>query len=162
MNYRKFTGKAVLYSIEIIQQEIIMARVFSSSATDKAIHALDRKRERERMYMLSMVYKNAEELATKLVQRLLDQGIIETTSAQSLRELFTDLLRKISAMEEFDLQFKIAPIRSIANDPNFISLYLTQYIIEDLLNHPKVLDVFGDDLEIYNAVDSVLARIRPK
>ena len=139
-----------------------MARVFSSSATDKAIRALDRKRERERMYMLSMVYKNAEELATKLVQRLLDQGIIETTSAQSMRELFTDLLRKISAMEEFDLQFKIAPIRSIANDPNFISLYLTQYIIEDLLDHPKVLDVFGDDLEIYNAVDSVLARIRPK
>jgi len=139
-----------------------MARVFSSSATDKAIRALDRKREREKMYMLSMLYKNAEELATKLVQRLLDQGIIETTSAQSLRELFTDLLRKISAMEEFDLQFKIAPIRSIANDPNFISLYLTQYIIEDLLDHPKVLDVFGDDLEIYNAVDSVLARIRPK
>ena len=139
-----------------------MARVFSSSATDKAIRALDRKRERERMYMLSMVYKNAEELATKLVQRLLDQGIIETTSAQALRELFTDLMRKISAMEEFDLQFKIAPLRTIANDPNFISLYVTQYIIEDLLDHPKVLDVFGDDLEIYNAVDSVLAKIRPK
>ena len=65
-----------------------MARVFSSSATDKAIRALDRKRERERMYMLSMVYKNAEELATKLVQRLIDQGVIETTSAQALRELF--------------------------------------------------------------------------
>ena len=138
-----------------------MARVFSSSATDKTIRALDRKRERERMYMLSMAYKNAEELATKLAQRLIDQGIIETTSAQSLRELFADLLRKISAMEEFDLQFKIAPIRTIANDPNFISLYVTQYIIEDLLDHPKVLDVFGDDLEIYNAVDSVLSKIRP-
>lgn len=139
-----------------------MARVFSSSSTDKAIRALDRKRERERMYMLSQTFKNAEELATKLVQRLLDQGIIETTSAQALRELFADLLRKISAMEEFDMQFKIAPIRNIANDPNFISLYVTQYIIEDLLNHPKVLDVFGDDLEIYNAVESVLAKIRPK
>ena len=138
-----------------------MARVFSSSATDKTIRALDRKRERERMYMLSMAYKNAEELATKLAQRLIDQGVIETTSAQSLRELFTDLLRKISSMEEFDLQFKIAPIRTIANDPNFISLYVTQYIIEDLLDHPKVLDVFGDDLEIYNAVDSVLSKIRP-
>lgn len=139
-----------------------MARVFSSSATDKAIRALDRKRERERMYMLSQAYKNAEELATKLVQRLLDQGIIETTSAQALRELFADLLRKISTMEEFDLQFKIAPLRTIANDPNFISLYVTQYIIEDLLNHPKVLDVFGDDLEIYNTVESVLEKIRPK
>jgi hypothetical protein len=139
-----------------------MARVFNSSATDKAIRALDRKREQERMYMLSMTYKNAEELATKLVQRLLDQGIIETNSAQALREVFTDLFRKISDMEEFDVQFKIAPIRSIATDPNFISLYVTQYIIEDLLDNPKVLDVFGDDLEIYNVVESVLSIIRPK
>ena len=139
-----------------------MARVFNSSATDKAINALDRKREQERMYMLSMIYKNAEELATKLFQRLLDQGIIETNSAQAMREVFTDLLRKISDMEEFDLQFKIAPIRSIATDPNFISLYVTQYIIEDLLDNPKVLDVFGDDLEIYNVVESVLSIIRPK
>jgi hypothetical protein len=139
-----------------------MARVFNSSATDKAIRALDRKREQERMYMLSMTYKNAEELATKLVQRLLDQGIIETNSAQALREVFTNLLRKISDMEEFDVQFKIAPIRSIATDPNFISLYVTQYIIEDLLDNPKVLDVFGDDLEIYNVVESVLSIIRPK
>ncbi len=139
-----------------------MARVFNSSATDKAINALDRKRERERMYMLSMTYKNAEELATKLVQRLLDQGIIETNSAQAMREVFTDLLRKISDMEEFDVQFKIAPIRSIATDPNFISLYVTQYIIEDLLDNPKVFDVFGDDLEIYNVVESILSIIRPK
>jgi len=139
-----------------------MARVFNSSATDKAINALDRKREQERMYMLSMIYKNAEELATKLFQRLLDQGIIETNSAQAMREVFTDLLRKISDMEEFDVQFKIAPIRSIATDPNFISLYVTQYIIEDLLDNPKVLDVFGDDLEIYNVVESVLSIIRPK
>ena len=139
-----------------------MARVFNSNATDKAINALDRKREQERMYMLSMTYKNAEELATKLFQRLLDQGIIETNSAQAMREVFTDLLRKISDMEEFDVQFKIAPIRSIATDPNFISLYVTQYIIEDLLDNPKVLDVFGDDLEIYTVVESVLSIIRPK
>ena len=139
-----------------------MARVFNSNATDKAINALDRKREQERMYMLSMTYKNAEELATKLFQRLLDQGIIETNSAQAIREVFTDLLRKISDMEEFDVQFKIAPIRSIATDPNFISLYVTQYIIEDLRDNPKVLDVFGDDLEIYNVVESVLSIVRPK
>jgi len=140
-----------------------MARVFnSSSATDKAIRALDRKREQERMYMLSMAHKNAEELATKLVQKLLDQGIIETNSAQAMREVFTDLFRKIADMEEFDVQFKIAPIRSIATDPNFISLYVTQYIIEDLLDNPKVLDVFGDDLEIYTVVESVLSILRPK
>ncbi len=46
-------------------------------------------------------------------------------------------------------------------DPNFISLFLTQYIIEDLIDHPKVQDVFGDDLDIYRSVDSILNKIRP-
>lgn len=142
--------------------QVIMAKFFNNnSATDKTIRAIDRKREQERRFMLSQAFKNAEELSTKLVQRLIDCHIIETTSEQAMRDIFTDQLRSISNMEEFDIQFKIAPLRNLANDPNFISLFLTQYIIEDLVDHPKVQDVFGDDLDIYLTVDSVLNRIRP-
>jgi hypothetical protein len=141
---------------------MIMARVFNNnSATDATIRAIDRKREQERRFMLSQAYKNAEELSTRLVQRLIDRHIIETTSEQAMRELFCDQFRTLSNMEEFDIQFKIAPLRNLAPDPNFISLFLTHYIIEDLIDHPKVQDVFGDDLDIYLAVDSILNKIRP-
>ena len=127
-------------------RQVIMARVFNNnSATDKTIRAIDRKREQERRFMLSQAFKNAEELSAKLVQRLIDQHIIETTSEQAMRELFADQLRTISNMEEFDIQYKIAPLRNLANDPNFISLYLTQYNTEDLIENPKIQDVFGDD-----------------
>ena len=139
-----------------------MARVFNNnSATDATIRAIDRKREQERRFMLSQAFKNAEEISTRLVQRLIDHHIIETTSEQAMRELFTDQLRTLSNMEEFDIQFKIAPLRKLAADPNFISLFLTQYIIEDLIDHPNVQDVFGDDLDIYRSVDSILNKIRP-
>lgn len=139
-----------------------MAKVFhNSSATDKAINALDRKREQERHVMLSQTFKNADELANRLVQRLLDEKILETTSDRDIKENISSLLRKLSDMDDFDIQFKIAPQRGLVNDPNFISLYLTQYIIEDLIDHPKVLDIFGDDLSIYMAVDSIMTRIRP-
>ena len=139
-----------------------MARVFNNNAaTDKTIRAIDRKREQERRFMLSQAFKNAEELSTRLVQRLIDQHIIETTSDQAMRELFTNQLRLLSNMEDFDIQFKITPLRNLATDPNFISLYLTQFIIEDLVDHPKVQDVFGDDLDIYRTVDSILRKIRP-
>ena len=142
--------------------KVIMARVFNNnSATDKTIRAIDRKREQERRFMLSQAFKNAEELSTRLVQRLIDRHIIETTSEQSMRELFSDQLRNLSNMEEFDIQFKIAPLRNLTTDPNFISLFLTQYVIEDLIDHPKVQDVFGDDLDIYLTIDSVLNKIRP-
>ena len=131
------------------------------SMDDKASRAIDRKREQERRYMLQMLYKNADELATKLVQRLLDTHVIETTSDTAIRELFTDLFHKIPDMEEFEVNYKIAPLRGLVNNPNFISLYLTQYITEDLIDHSKIQDIFGDDLEIYNAVESVMSLTRP-
>jgi hypothetical protein len=37
---------------------------------------------------------------------------------------------------------------------------MTQYIVEDLINHPDIQDVFGDDLDIYLAVDSVFRVLR--
>ena len=59
------------------------------------------------------------------------------------------------------MQFKIAPIRNLTTDPNILSLFITQFIIEDLLEHPNILDVFGDDIDVYNAVDSIFSKIRP-
>lgn len=128
---------------------------------DKTAGAIDRKRERERQNMLQSLYRNAPEFATKLVQRLLDQHIIETTSAEAIRETLTALFQKLPEMEEFDVQYKTAPLRGLVADPNFISLYVTQYIAEDLINHDKIQDIYGDDLEIYQTVDSVMGTLRP-
>ncbi len=139
-----------------------MAKVHISAnrATDKTIRAIDRKREQERRKMFHQAKDNAEALAAKLVQRLLDKEIIETTSVQSMRDCFEEQLKRLSYLEEFELQMKIAPVRTLAQDPNVVSLYLTQYIVEDLINHPDIQDVFGDDLDVYLAVDSVFKILR--
>ena len=140
-----------------------MARHMNPSrSTNKTIDAIDRKRERERRFMLRKARDNAEELATALVQRLLDEHIIETNSDQAIREAMEKQLAAMGDMEEFDMQFKIAPIRTLTQDPNMVSLFITQYIIEDLIDNPHIQDVFGDDLDVYRAVDSILSRIRPK
>ena len=112
--------------------------------------------------MLKKSREMAPELAVSLVQRLLDLHIIETNSAHAIQEVMAKQLQQLSDMEEFDMQFKIAPIRNLTPDPNVISLYLTQFIIEDLINNSHIQDVFGDDLEIYRAVDSILSKIRPR
>ena len=140
-----------------------MARAHNPyGAQIKASDSIDRERERERRIMVQACYKYAGELSTKLVQKLLDKKIVETNSEQALREVFEKLFGKISDMEEFEMQFKVAPIRSMVNNANLISLFITQYIIEDVIELPSVQDVFGDDLEIYRAVDSVLVKIRPR
>lgn len=140
-----------------------MARhINPSNSTNKTIDAIDRKRERERHFMLKKSRELAHELAISLVQRLLDLHIIETNSVHTIQEVMEKQLQRMSDMEEFDMQFKIAPIRNLVQDPNVISLYLTQFVIEDLINHTNIQDVFGDDMEIYKAIDSIIGKIRPR
>ncbi len=128
--------------------------------TDKTIRTIDRKRERERRKMFHRAKDHAPEFAAKLTQRLIDREVIETNSVSAVREAFQSQLEKIGYLEDFDLQMKIAPIRTIAQDPNVVSLYFTQYIVEDLIENPAIQDVFGDDLDIYRAVDSVFRILR--
>jgi hypothetical protein len=139
-----------------------MARhINPSGSTNKAIDALDRKRERERRFILSKARDNAPELAIKVVQRLLDEHIIETNDVHAVQAGFERQLREPAEMEEFEIRLKVADIRTLVPNPNILTLYLTAYIIEDLVDDPKIQDVFGDDMAIYSAVDAVLSKIRP-
>ncbi len=140
-----------------------MARhINPSNSTNKTIDAIDRKRERERRFILNKARENASELAIRLVQRLLDDHIIETNDVQSIQEGVEKQLKAPADMDEFEVRLKIADIRTLVPDPNILSLYLTAYIIDDLINHPNIQDIFGDDLDIYNSVDSILGIIRPR
>ena len=141
-----------------------MAKVSISAnrSTDKTIRAIDRKRERERRKMFRTARDHAEPLTSRLVQRLIDREVIECSSVTNIQKSIEDQLQKLPHIDDFDLQMKIAPLRTLVQDPNIVSLYLTQYIVEDLINHPDILDVLGDDLDIYRAIDSVLRVLRPQ
>ena len=131
-------------------------------AGNRAVRSIDRKRDRERQVMMKTAQKQADELALRLVQRLLDSHILEVTSEGDIRDHFAALFVSLRDMDEFDINFKIAPLRRLAPDPNWMSLFMTQHIIEDLIDHPKIIDVFGDEQEIYLVVDSILDYIRPE
>lgn len=131
-------------------------------ATDKTVRAIDRKREQERKKMFIHARDHAEMLAIKLVQRLMDKKIIETTSVDSMRTAFEKQLKSLAMLDDFDLQMKLAPIRTLVQDPNMVSLCLTQYIVEDLVDHQDIQDIYGEDIDIYRAVDSITKILRPQ
>ncbi len=131
-------------------------------ATEIAVRAIDRKREQERRKMFILARDHAEALATKLCQRLIDRNIIETTSVESIRTALENQFRSLHMLEDFDLQMKLAPVRTLVQDPNIVTLYLTQYVIEDLIDNPAIQDVFGEDIDIYRAIDSVTKALRPR
>lgn len=130
--------------------------------TDKTVRAIDRKREQERKKMFFYARDHAEVIATKLVQRLIDRKIIETTSVETIKEAFEKQLKSLAMLDDFDLQMKLAPVRTLVQDPNIVSLCLTQFIVEDLVDHRDIQDIFGEDLDIYRAVDSITKVLRPQ
>lgn len=133
-----------------------------SNSTNKTIDAIDRKRERERRFILNKARENAPELSIRLVQRLIDEHIIETNDVQAIQEGVERQLKAPADMDEFEIRLKIADIRTLVPDPNILSLYLTSYVIDDLISHPAIQDIFGEDLDVYNAVESILGLIRPR
>ena len=42
--------------------------------------------------------------------------------------------------------------------PNFITLYVTAFIIEKLINHKTIVDIYGTDEDIYNAVNTLVQK----
>jgi len=151
------------FELLLLPEENIMAKahISATNATDKTIRAIDRKRERERRFILNKARDNADEFATRVTQRLIDREVLEINSVQAVRDAFVEQLKSLPNMEEFDIQMKVAPIRTLIQDPNILSLYLTGYVIEDLINNPAIEDIFGEDIDIYRAIDSIFKVLRP-
>jgi hypothetical protein len=98
----------------------------------------------------------ADELAQKLAMKLVDSERIETTSQRDVEEQLAGALGDLLRAEDFDIQFAIANFRNLVPQANRISLYVTAFIIERLINHRSVVDVYGTDEEIYNVVNQVV------
>lgn len=99
-----------------------------------------------------------EELAQRLAMKLVDAKLIETTNQRDIEGALAAYLGDLLQAEDFEIQYVISPIRNLAPRPNRISLYITAQIIERLIDHRAVVDVYGTDEEIYATVNQEVAR----
>lgn len=129
---------------------------------NKLINQLDRK-EKQLAFQRDRLFKfKLPEIHSSLAQALLMEKIIETDNAAAVSDLLMKGLRKMMKTNEFDFKYFIAPLRGLVSHANQMSLYLTQYILEVVLNDPNVIDVYGTDEEIYRAVNRVILKINQK
>lgn len=139
-----------------------MKRFGDGRVHEKIINRLERK-ERQAAFQRDRFFKfKLSEIHNQLSQVLLMEKIIETDNAAAVSDLLLKGLRKIIRSSEFDFKYFIAPIRSLVPRPNPISLYMTQYILEELMHDPSVIEVYGTDLEIYKVVNNVMTQINMK
>ena len=135
---------------------------YSGRIQDRLINRLERKEKRESFRRDRFFKFKLSEIHNKASQALLLNKIIETENPKGISDLIMQGLTKSYKSNEFDFKYFIAPIRTLVPRPNPYALYLTQYILEVIINDPNVIDVYGTDLEIYTLIDNVIRQINEK
>jgi hypothetical protein len=131
----------------------------SGRVQDKLINRLERQ-ERQQAFQRDRFLKfKLPEIQKKLAQVLLMKNIVETDNPAAISDSILKGLKKALNSAEFDFKYFIAPIRTLLSRSNPYSLYMTQYIMEVLINDPAVIEIYGTDLEIYHVVNEVFSQI---
>jgi len=135
---------------------------YSGRTHDRLINRLERKEKRESFRRDRFFKFKLSEIHTKVSQALLINKIIETENPQAIFDLIMQGLSRAYKSNEFDFKYFVAPIRTLVPRPNPYALYLTQYILEVIINDPHVIDVYGTDLEIYTLIDTIISQINER
>ena len=110
---------------------------------------------------ISAVSERLERLASAIAMKLVEGNLVETTNKNSLEEQIKRCLEKLTRAEEFDVDYQIAPIRNVVPQPHVVSLYVTAFVIEQLILHKDVVDIFGSDEDIYLSIHQQVKKILP-
>jgi hypothetical protein len=139
-----------------------MKRWDSGRVQEKLINRLERQ-ERQQAFQRDRFLKfKLPEIHNSLSQTLLMRKIIETDNPAAVSDVIMKGLKKALKSSEFDFKYFIAPIRNLVPHPNPYSLYMTQYIMEVLIDDPNVIEIYGTDDEIYQVVNKVFSQINMK
>ena len=129
---------------------------------DKIINRLERQEKQQAFKRDRFLRFKLPEIHNTLSQILLMEKIIETDNPAAVSDAILTGLKKALKSSEFDLKYFIAPIRGLVPRSNPISLYMTQYIMEVIINDPDVIEIYGTDKEIYQVVNDVFIQISDK
>jgi len=100
-------------------------------------------------------------LSNAVASKLVEKKLVETTNKNSLEEQIHHSLEKLSRADDFDIDYQIAPLRNLVHQPHVVSIYLTAFVIEKLINHKDVVDIFGSDEEIYLCIHQQVKKYLP-
>ncbi len=139
-----------------------MGKIFRPSSRESTILSkIESTKEHLRRLAISRVRDCSEPLANAISMKLVENNLVETTNKNALDEQIKGCLERMSRLEDFDIDYQIAPIRNLVPQPQIVSLYVTAFVIEKLIKHKDVVDIFGSDEEIYLTINQQVKRFLP-
>ena len=137
-----------------------MAKIFRPSSREATILSrIESSKEYARRKAIQDARDSIEPLSNAIAMKLVENDLVETTNKNVLEEQITKCIDKLSRSDEFDVDYKIAPFRHIIQNPHVVSLYITAFVIETLINHKVVVDIYGSDEEIYLCINRQVVKI---
>ena len=139
-----------------------MAREHRPNARESAvISKLDHEKESQRFNAMNLLRQHMDSLSDKIATKLIEERLVDTTSKDDLEGQINFALQNLLTAEEFDIQYHIANVRTLVPRPHFVSLYVTAYIIEKLIDHRCIVEIYGTDEDIYHCVNRQIAKLIP-
>jgi hypothetical protein len=139
-----------------------MAKTFRPSTRESSILSkIESSKEHARRVSISSVRDCIEPLSNVIAMKLVENDFIETTSKNALEEQIGKCLDSLIHADDFDIDYQIAPFRRLVTNPHVVSLYVTAFVIEKLLNHKDIIDIFGSDEEIYFCINEQVRKMLP-
>ena len=139
-----------------------MAKVFRTSSREASILSkIESSKEHARRMALKGIVECIDPLSNAIATKLIESNLVETTNKNSLEEQINNCLDKLQYADDFDIDYQVAPLRNLIHQPHVVSIYVTAFVIESLINHKDVVDVYGSDEEIYLCIHQQVKRYLP-
>ena len=139
-----------------------MAKVFRPSTRESSILSkIESSKEHQRRMAISGIKDRIDPLANGIAMKLVENNLVETTNKNALEEQIVKCLEKLTRADDFEIDYQVAPLRNVVPQPHIVSLYVTAFVIEQLINHKDVVDIFGSDEEIYFTINQQVKKYLP-
>lgn len=136
-----------------------MAKVFRPSSRESSILSrIESSKEHARRKAISGIRDNLELLANAIATKLIENELVETTNKNAMEAQIAKELDRMLHLEDFDIDYQIAPFRGIAANPHPVSTFILAFVIEKLIDHKDVVDIYGSDEDIYTCIHTQVAR----
>ncbi len=140
-----------------------MGKVFRlSSRESRILSKIESSKERARRMAIIGIKDCIDPLSNAIAMKLIENSLVETTNKNSLEEQINKCLDKLSHADDFDIDYQNAPLRNLVPQPHIVSIYVTAYVVEHLINHKDVVDIFGSDEDIYFCINQQVTKFLPQ
>ena len=139
-----------------------MAKVFRPSTRESSILSkIESSKERARRMAINSIRDHIDALSNQVAMKLIEHKLVETANKNGMEEQVYKALETLSYAEDFDVDYEVAPFRTVVPQPHIVSLYLTAFVIEKLINHKDTVDIYGSDDEIYHCIHRQVQKFLP-